>query len=70
MLQIVGKDEIAERRPYRFSDKVAEKIRKRRKEKELKRKNMAHVIVRIDTLDEIIPEDIICGSSFGNILKV
>ena len=35
---------------------------KRRKEKELKRKNMAHVIVRIDTLDEIIPEDIICGN--------
>lgn len=70
MLQIVGKDEIAERRPYRFSEKVAEKIRKRKKEKELKRKNMAHVIVRINTLDEIIPEDIICGSRLGNVLKV
>ena len=65
MLQIVDKDEIAERRPYRFSEKVAEKIRKRKKEKELKRKNMAHVIVRINTLDEIIPEDIICGNRLG-----
>lgn len=70
MLQVIDEDEIAKRKPYRFSEKVAEKIRKRRKDKEQKRKNMAQIIVRIDTLDEIIPEDIIYGSSLSNALKV
>ncbi len=68
MLQVVDKDEIAKRKPYKFSEKMAEKIRQRRKEREQKRKSMAQIITRVDTLDEIIPEDIICG--MGNIMKV
>jgi len=67
MLKVVGEDEIAERKPYKFSEKVAEKIRKRRKEREQKRKNMAQIIVRIDTLDEILPEDTICGNNLRSI---
>jgi len=61
MLQIIGKDEIAKRKPYKFSERVAEKIRRRRKERELKMKNRARIIAKIDALDEIISEDVTYG---------
>ena len=70
MLQVVGKDEIAKRKPYKFSEKMAEKIRQRKKEREQKRRNIAQIITRVDTLDEIIPEDIIYGSNLRSVLKV
>lgn len=70
MIQLVGEDELAERKPYKFSDKVMAKMIRRKKNKEQKRKNMAQVIVRIDTLDEIIPEDIMYGNSLNSALKV
>lgn len=70
MLQVVDKNEIAERKPYKFSEKVSAKIRQRRKEREQNRKNMAQIIVRIDTLDEIVPGDIIYGNNLCNTLKI
>lgn len=70
MLQVVDEGEIAERKPYKFSEKVAERIRKRRKEKEQKRRNMAQIIVRIDALDEIVPEDILYGTNLRSVLEV
>lgn len=69
MIQLVEEDEIAERKQYRFSDKVVAKMARRRREKEEKKKNMARIIVKIDTLDEIIPEDVIHGSNLRNILS-
>lgn len=66
MIEIVGKDEIAERKPYKFSSKVAAKILQRKKEKEQKRKNMARIIAKIDALDEIIPDD----SHKNNLMRV
>jgi hypothetical protein len=69
MIQLIGKDEIAERKQYRFSDKVVAKMIRRRREKEEKKKNMARIIVKIDTLDEIIPEDVIYGSNLISALN-
>ncbi len=69
MLQLIGEDELAERKPYKFSDKVREKMMKRKKDKEQKRKNMANVIVKIDSLDEIVGEDVVYMHNMGNVLK-
>lgn len=69
MIQLVEEDEIAERKPYKFSDRVMAKMIRRKKEKEQKRRNMAQVIVRIDTLDEIVSEDVMYAHNLGNVLK-
>ena len=67
MLQIVDKTEIAERKPYKYSEKVSERMRKEKKVREMKRKNMARNITRIDTLTEIV--DSIDGVFSGNVLN-
>lgn len=67
MLQIVDKDEIAERKPYRYSEKVSAKIRKEKKAKEMKRKNMAYNVTKIDSLTEIIGD--IDNIPRGNLLN-
>lgn len=54
MLQIIDKSEIAERKPYRYSDKVSAKMRKERKAREMKRKNMARCVTRIDAITEMV----------------
>jgi len=70
MLQIIDKTEIAERKPYRYSEKVSAKMRKEKKIREMKRKNMARNITRIDTLTEIVDNiDDINGIFRGNILN-
>lgn len=70
MLQIVDKTDIAERRPYRYSEKVSARMRKEKKVKEMKRKNMACNITKIDTLTEIV-EDMANDNGIlsGNILN-
>ena len=67
MIQLVDESEVAERKPYKFSEKVSEKMRKERKQKELKRKKMANSIVRINTFTEVIPDEL--DMLHGNILK-
>lgn len=57
MLQIIDKTEIAKRKQYRYSDKVSARIRKQKKIREMKRKNMANNITKIDSLTEIIDDD-------------
>jgi hypothetical protein len=70
MLQIVDKSEIAARKPYRYSSKVLERMRKAKKAKERKKQNMARKIIRIDTLTEIIEENDPTDKIFGvNILN-
>lgn len=59
MIEIVSEEDIAERKPYRFSDKVLARMAKERKEKERKKKEMALSITKIDGLTEIIPEEIV-----------
>ncbi len=56
MLQIIDKSEIADRKPYRYSEKVSAKMRKERKAREMKRKNMARYIIRIDALTEVVED--------------
>lgn len=68
MIQLIDETEVAERKPYKFSEKVSEKMRKERKQKELKRKKMANSIVRINTFTEIIPDEI-DNMLHGNILR-
>lgn len=67
MLQIIDKTEIAERKPYRYSEKVSERMRREKKVKEMKRKNMARNITRIDTLTEVVES--IDGVFSGNVLN-
>ena len=70
MLQIIDKTEIAERKPYKYSEKVSTKMRKEKKVREMKRKNMARNITRIDTLTEIISDmDGIDGVFSRNVLN-
>lgn len=57
MLQLVDKSETAKRKPYKYSDEVSARMRKDRKLKEVKRKNLAKSIIRVDSLTEIV-EDI------------
>lgn len=69
MLQVIDKTEIAERKPYKYSEKVSERMRKEKKIREMKRKNMARNITRIDTLTEIANDIEIDGIFRGNILN-
>lgn len=70
MLQVIDKTEIADRKPYKYSDKVSERMRKEKKVKEMKRKNMARNVTRIDTLTEIVGDMIIDDGIFtGNVLN-
>lgn len=69
MLQIIDKTEIAERKPYKYSEKVSAKMRKEKKIKEMKRKNMARNITRIDTLTEVVSIDGIDGIFSDNVLN-
>ncbi len=74
MLQVIDKTEIAERKPYKYSEKVSERMRRERKVKEMKRKNMARNITRIDTLTEIVgdmtnDDGIFSGNVLNGILK-
>lgn len=69
MLQVIDKTEIAERKPYKYSEKVSERMRKEKKIREMKRKNMARNITRIDTLTEIVNDIEIDGIFRGNILN-
>ena len=68
MLQVIDKTEIAERKPYKYSEKVSERMRKEKKVREMKRKKMARNITRIDTLTEIISDIEIDGIFSGNVL--
>jgi hypothetical protein len=68
MLQVIDKTEIAERKPYKYSEKVSERMRKEKKVREMKRKKMARNITRIDTLTEIISDIEIDGIFRGNVL--
>lgn len=68
MLQVIDKTEIAERKPYKYSEKVSERMRKEKKVREMKRKKMARNITRIDTLTEIINDIEIDGIFRGNVL--
>ena len=70
MLQVIDKTEIAERKPYKYSEKVSERMRKEKKVREMKRKNMARNITRIDTLTEIVGDMINDDGIFrGNVLN-
>lgn len=70
MLQVIDKTEIAERKPYKYSEKVSERMRKEKKAKEMKRKSMARNITRIDTLTEMIGDMINDDGIFsGNVLN-
>lgn len=70
MLQVIDKTEIAERKPYKYSSKVSERMRKEKKLREMKRKNMARNITKIDTLTEIVGDLINDDGIFGgNILN-
>ena len=69
MLQVIDKAEIADRKPYKYSEKVSERMRKEKKVREMKRKNMARNITRIDTLTEIANDIEIDGIFRGNILN-
>lgn len=69
MLQVIDKTEIAKRKPYKYSEKVSERMRKEKKLREMKRKNMAHNITKIDTLTEIVDDMEINGIFGENILN-
>lgn len=57
MIRIIEKNEIAKRKPYRYSDRVLEKIRRARQSKENRRKNMARTIIKINALASILEDD-------------
>lgn len=57
MIRIIEKNEIAKRKPYRYSDRVLEKIRRARQSKEKRRKNMARTIIKINALASILEDD-------------
>ncbi len=71
MLQIIDKTEIAERKPYRYSDKVSTKMRKERKAREMKRKNMARCVTRIDAITEMVEgiDDDVSGNILDSLLE-
>jgi hypothetical protein len=72
MLQVIDKVDIAERKPYKYSEKVSARMRKERKVKELKRKNMARNITKIDTLTEITDieiDEILSGNILNRLLE-
>lgn len=51
MLQTIEKNEVAARKPYRYSTRVLEKMAKVRKEKRIKKEKMARSIVTINMLE-------------------
>ena len=69
MLQVIDKTEIAERKPYKYSEKVSERMRREKKVREMKRKNMARNITKVDTLTEIVGDIEIDGIFSGNVLN-
>lgn len=54
MLKIVEKDEVAERKPYRFSYEALKKMTMRKKEREIKKMKIATSTVKINSLVEAI----------------
>lgn len=54
MIQIVNENEVAERKPYRFSYDTIIKMTMRKKEKEIRKIKMANSIVKINSLVEAI----------------
>ncbi len=54
MIQIVDKEDVAKRKPYRFSYDVIKKMAMRRKEKEIRRIKIATSIDKINSLVEAI----------------
>lgn len=52
MLQIVDKEEVAERKPYRFSYEAIKKMSIRKKEREIKKMKIATSTVKINSLVE------------------
>lgn len=64
MIQLVEKNEIAKRKQYKFSDKTKTKMIRKRKKKEIDKMNMVKIITKIDTLDEIVSEDIVCKNNY------
>lgn len=68
MMQLIDETDVAARKPYKFSEKVSEKMRKERKQKELKRKKMAQSIIRINAFAEVLSEDV-DNMLHGNILR-
>lgn len=69
MIQLINENEIAERKPYKFSAKVLDRIRRNRESRERKRREMAQSIVRINDLTEIVPGEIIYGRVLGNTIE-
>lgn len=54
MLQIVDKDEVAERKPYKFGYEAVTKMLMRKKQKQIKKMKIANSIVKINSLVEAI----------------
>ena len=54
MLKIIEKDEVAERKPYRFSYEAIKKMAMRKKEREIKKMKIATSTVKINSLVEAI----------------
>jgi hypothetical protein len=54
MLQIVDKDEVAERKPYKFGYEAVIKMLNRKKQKQIKKMKIANSIVKINSLVEAI----------------
>lgn len=52
MLQIVDKDEVAERKPYKFGYEAVTKMLLRKKQKQIKKMKIANSIVKINSLVE------------------
>lgn len=54
MMQIVDENEVAERKPYKFSYEAIKKMTRRKKEREIKRIRMANSIAKINSLVDAI----------------
>jgi hypothetical protein len=52
MLQIVDKDEVAERKPYRFGYEATKKMAMRKKEREIRKMKIATSTFKINSLVE------------------
>lgn len=53
MIQLISKDEVAERKPYTFGYAATTKMMTRKKVKQMKRMKMANSIVTINNLIEL-----------------
>ena len=54
MIQIVDKEEVAKRKPYRFSYEAIKKMARRKKEREIKKIKIATSIEKLNSLVEAI----------------